>query len=254
MAKIVARIMWYSKARPKPVELEGALSDLDPLIVEDSIGRGCWWTSRQCWLSGIASDCTHILVLADDAVPCLHFSKTLELALETRPDSIISLCSCKADVQRWAKVAYDSGRNWIDQSIGWVSGVALLMPKGIAKELVAWADANIAESCYNDEAVTVLFAAATERLIAVANPSLIEHDTTRRATFAGQRPIAAGAIGDLRTDLQRAYQWAGNNPPAEWKTDGYRWDTSPLVVVSAHQRFLRADSPLRLQYQIPWAL
>ena len=54
---------------------------VDYEVFTDTVGRGCWWTSRHAWRIGLASGAEYIMQLGDDMLPiCTDFSATLDAA------------------------------------------------------------------------------------------------------------------------------------------------------------------------------
>lgn len=243
--KITARIMWYSVKRPRPDALYAMLDGLSPAIVEDNRGMGCWWTARQCWQHGIDSGATHILVLADDALPCKNFPAALEHAVASRPNHILNFTSQTNDVRRFAKEAFDSGKSWVDLGLSWCSGVSLLMPRAMAIEFLAWADEHVKEGANNDEMITALFAATTDRRICCSSSSLVEHDPACEST------INKG----MKNSAQRTYRWAGDEADKIiWSSEGEPCWSGAHLVVSANRTQLKPRSSLFARYRLEWSV
>ena len=214
--KIATRIMWYSKERPKPTVLAESLShpDFDVAIIEDAVGMGPWHTARRAWLDGVANEsASHVLVLADDALPCAKFCEVLLRALETRPNSPVGLFALKELVERFCKPAFDSGIGWIDTNV-WCNGVALLLPREMAREYIEFCDEWLNGNSKDDEMRMVLFATCKKLWISLANPSLIEHHpdfvTTAQNKISNSKVVA--------------YNFAGDKAP------GLVFDTKSLIV------------------------
>lgn len=106
--------------------------ELNCEVVYDAERAGPWANARRCWLAA-PDDCTHRLVLQDDAILCDGFMDVLHAAVEQRPHHVVNLWSC------WPFLldASMQGISWV-RSKARCSGLGLLMPRTWIDPFVAW--------------------------------------------------------------------------------------------------------------------
>jgi len=217
------------------------------------VGRGTWWTARECWKAGLETGASHILVLADDAIPCKNFCDVFLRAVATRPDCFVNLFTLEANARMFAKEPFDSGKPWIDMRMPWCSGLAMLAPRALAAEFLSWCEEHLRPECYMDEGAYTLFHGATGRKIATTNPSLVEHDVHQRTTMVNGNPVAIANAGPM-TALH-SYRFAGDAADSiDWTAGAVEWTHSQFTVLSCHyKRFLKPTSPVLRQFGIEWS-
>jgi hypothetical protein len=234
--QIAARVMWYSPGRPKPEALIASLAQFDGQIVEDAIGAGCWPTSRRCWQSAIESGADYALVLADDALLCDEFCPVLLRAIDHCPGDILGLFALRETVQAFAHGAFAAKTPYVESNI-WINGVAVVMARETAAEMLAWAEANT--DTHNDEAVIQLFAAATGRKVCFCNPSIVEHDPAMVTTHASK----------LSNANVKAWDFAGSRAPAlTWEGPIVSCNMDLKPVIARGQMYLKRSAPVLRQF------
>lgn len=262
---IAARLMWFSglrgakiKGRPFPSETWAELlkmatpQDLESLatedgkvklvdVIEDGEGRGCWHTAKRAWLSGIESGASHILVVNDDALLCKDFCKLLPELIRARPSSLISLFAMRQTVERFALPAFTQGKRWIDTNI-WCNGLAMIMPRELARKAIEWIDANLYENEANDEIGFQLYMTLHGPPIAICNPSLVQHDPSMISTKSHCAPNREAQAYSFTPDLASSVDWS--------QADGVHWlnDVRPILFQSLWM--IQKTSPVIREYRL----
>ena len=218
---ICARIM-HIYSRPSPTEIVRSLELFgDVLTIVDDVGRGPWATAKRCWLSGADSSKTHTLVIQDDAMVANGAAEQMVLALEARPNDVVSFFYHNHEGAQKA-----GGAPFIEFPISnW--GVCLAMPSSMARNMVAWNDENISPSVQQDDLRVLHYACNHGLKICATNPSLCEH----RPEFAS----TVSPRGNNREFLaSRLYRGEHIN----WALPAYQapGDTRAFLISRQHQR------------------
>lgn len=180
MVEITARIMHHI-SRPRPEALLKALRPFAPVLSTDAVGRGAWWNARTCWLSGLESEASHILVVHDDAIACPGFAAAAQAAIEARPNAIVSFYAQRPEML----IACERGNPWVTFDIfAW--GLGLCMPAAWAREFVEWRDRCIDPSRRHDDMSVLLWTLETGRVIHCTAPSLLDQDERCKAVTDGK--------------------------------------------------------------------
>lgn len=172
--------------------------------------RNPWRTARECW-ARTPRECTHRLVLQDDALPCDRFIKHARLALEAKPDRIVSFFLGIYPVQTYRQMLVDSQRcaAWVlGSSASWTPAVALCIPQYWCASLAAFHDGT--RPIADDEVYGRWM--RNEGLPWYATiPSLVNHDDDAPSLM--RDPYARG--------IRRASCWIGSTDPGliDWTID-----------------------------------
>ncbi|WP_249187787.1 hypothetical protein [Nocardiopsis sp. MG754419] len=220
--------------------LAAALPELAPTVVVDPRPQAppsTLRTSLAAW-AALHPQATHHLVLQDDAEPCPGMVEALSTLVAARPDDPLSLfCewgSATATMARWGALGGYGLASCVDR---YVPTVGLLLPAGIARELVATVDPAGREDEPDDEALA-RFLERVGRSALVTVPNLVEHDgdvslVGNAHRMGVRRSVLLGEKGDPppSTRVLRAPELI---PFVSWRrarAAAVRWDT-------AHHRHL----------------
>jgi len=189
------------------VELQRQGIEFD--VVEDTVGRGCWWTSRQAWLRGIAGGTDHILVLSDDMVPsCENFLTAVEMAAgAVGSTAIIGLFS----MRKMTRTAASLGSAWCATPDG-VWGGSIMMTRDHVRMFLEWEASNIRlgwEPNHDDRRVA-FFAMAHKIPVFVASRQIVQHVGAAHSSvgYSNRNRVAS----NLFTGDGRDIDWSAGLP------------------------------------------
>lgn len=180
-------------------------------VVEHSSDPPDPWAGYKLCLTDLP-DCSHVLVIQDDALPCEGFSEAVE-----------SICSRHSErpVCLWmgAIPAATAGRaKRLKQEVryiplgpaNFVPLVAVLWPRQAAEEFREWAEASPYKLTRADDGNVARWAKQTRQEFMVTVPSIVEHDDFT-PTVKGGRAETQGRdrtrVALLLADDARDYQW-----------------------------------------------
>lgn len=162
--------------------LPALLEKLYPLPVEvcvhESIPPDPWAGYKQC-LKNIP-ECSHLLIIQDDALPCVHFPVALEQVAERHPNVPVCLYlgGAPASTAAQARRAMIKQRRYTPLlNTTFVPLVAVLWPKEVAESFLNWSKRGI-NITRADDGNAARFMKATKQPFMVTVPSLVEHDAT----------------------------------------------------------------------------
>ena len=158
---------------------EGLARSLGCPVNWDPAMRGPWANAREAWLS-CPEGATHRLLLNDDAILCPGFREAAEAAIAAHPGEIISFFTTRTELLE----AKAKGAPWITYSKA-ICGVALVLPRPLIAEFVAWADAYCRPAWPSADARLFLWATVTGRTVWYTSPSLVQHDESHTSTIRG---------------------------------------------------------------------
>jgi hypothetical protein len=175
---IVARI----QAHPAREDLHGPLTaSLAPLetevFVHSSDPPNPWEGYRRC-LSDIP-ECSHLLILQDDALPCASFPVALEQVAERHPSTPVCLFlgAAPASTAGLARKAMMRQRRYIPlMNTNFVPLVAVLWPRQVAQEFLEWSETTTRKMTRADDGNAARFMRDTRQPFMVSVPSLVEHN------------------------------------------------------------------------------
>lgn len=186
-------------------ELEAMGVDAEPVVDPEPYAEtNPWRCAREAW-ARTPADCTHRLVLQDDAIPCDGFPEGVQAALTAQPASPVSFFvnwlghQC-GQAQADALARCDAWA-WLPMN-GWYPTVALALPKAMALELARW---KTPRPIIADDAVVAQWANARHVRVLQTCPSLVQHDEDAPSTITahmdarrrGGRAAAVCFIGDV---------------------------------------------------------
>lgn len=176
-------------------DLIAALGDLDPQVITDPGHDQTWsaWRSFRACLQACPANSGHLLVIQDDAVPCLGFDTAARSALAVKPDRIVCFYVGGGRVGEPLVKAAVSCASWaaLDQNL-WVPLVATAFPRAIVAELLEWAESDsFAQKSRGDDAVLGKFMRAKGHIAWATIPNLVQHPDVlpsliRRTAAAGR--------------------------------------------------------------------
>ncbi len=186
--------------RPFPVEVvEHHSSPPDP-----------WAGYKQC-LTGLP-DCSHVLIIQDDAQPVPGFSEALERIAERWPHIpvILWLSAIPAACAGRARRAKAKQRYIPLGPTNIVPLVAVLWPRAVAEEFAQWAEAA-SRLTRADDGNAARWARQTRQEFMVAVPSIVEHDDFTPTVKGGDRKESHGRSRDrvalLLAEDAGVYEW-----------------------------------------------
>lgn len=137
-------------------------------VERDHDRAGAWAVARRCWERGLASGASHVIVMNDDALPCLGFRDVARAAIAGNPREV--LCFYSNHPTDTANVLVGPWRTSVDGLVG----VACAMPASEVRAFLAWHDESFIGD-YSDDGRINLWAMCTRRLIWTTLPSLVDH-------------------------------------------------------------------------------
>jgi hypothetical protein len=134
-----------------------------------------WAGYKQC-LTDIP-DCTHLLVVQDDVIPCRNFVPALEQIAEARPDMPVCLFmgDIPASTAHHARIAMIRGVRYTRLHVtNFMPLVAVLWPRAKAEHFLAWG--QNAKTTRADDGNAAKWMRQTRQSVLVSVPSLVEHN------------------------------------------------------------------------------
>lgn len=206
----VATVVQHHPARAHllPALLE-RLAGLEPLVVTDPEPdgqlRSAWRTYRAC-LQAMPAGASHLLIVQDDAVPCLDFAAGVRAAVAARPAAPVVFWVGGAPratalaVQR----AADRCEAWAPVALrDWLPLVATCWPGPLAGRFVAWAAGEKVRPRHRtDDDLAGRFMRAEGFEAWATVPSLVEH--------GDEQPSLIGRPGGRASPARRASCWIGD--------------------------------------------
>lgn len=206
----VSIAIMHHPARPEVLarleaDLEAMGAEYEVVVDPEPYGpTSPWRTAREAWRR-TPTDCTHRLVLQDDALICDEFPYGVHLALSAQPDWPVSFFVNFLGYQ-CARAQLDACERcdawaWLPLN-SWYPTVATALPRDMALSLAAF-DAPRRQIA--DDAVLAQWANARKVRVLQTVPSLVQHDEDAISTIAGhvsraRNRGAACFIGDYAPD------------------------------------------------------
>lgn len=185
------------------------LTSDDRLHIEsDHDRKGAWPVARACWEHGIATGADWIIVLNDDALPCVGFVGVVRAALQAR-SPLDPVCFYTAHAK-----AGDVRGHWYTTHDDLV-GVACALSREAAIDFLEWVDANPKVDDFSDDGRLNLWAMARGRKIHTTVPSLVDHQLPNSSTVGtvnvhARRPVVPPTGAER--DISWSPQFANSNP------------------------------------------
>ena len=210
---LAARVQHHpSRAHLIPPLLE-ALAPLPTEVIEHVSDPPSPWDGYKLCLSDLP-DCSHLLVLQDDAVPCPNFIPALErIAAANDVPVCLFLARLPRRTSSDATKALKANRRYVPLFIrDFVPVVAVLWPRAKAQEFMAWAvNAKLPgqPNPRSDDAVVGRWMMVTRQEIRATCPSLVEHPDMESSVI-GRQPAWGKDPGRVALHLAEdalAYDW-----------------------------------------------
>jgi hypothetical protein len=210
---LAARIQHHpSRARLIPPLLE-ALAPLPTEVIAHVSDPPSPWDGYKLCLSDLP-DCSHLLVIQDDAIPCRNFVPALkQIAVTNDVPVCLFLARLPRRTSTDATKALKANRRYVTLFIrDFVPVVAVLWPRAKAQEFMVWAQNAKLPGQPNprsDDAVVGRWMMTTRQEIRTTCPSLVEHPDME-ASLIGRQPSWGKDPGRVALHLAEdalAYDW-----------------------------------------------
>lgn len=175
--------------------LRGEDRDIPIALVEDTQRQGCWPTYRRTLEA--AGEAPHHLVLQDDLGLCRDFVAAVKELIRVRPGNLIALYSNAKSVV----AAMLRRESWIEKE--GICGPAMIWPRELIGEFLAWQDAHIDPGFEFDTVRVTMWLVKTSRKAFATVPSLTQHLGCESSTLGLNctSKVATWYIGDERSAL-----------------------------------------------------
>lgn len=178
------------------------LSDSDIFYDDRPNGGDVLYTAKKAWLSPIAKDESHRLVVQDDIEVCDDFVKIVQQIINAHPDKVISLFPYR--YQRKIIELENINTPYITANI--MSGCAIIMPTKYIQECFEWIDSNCTSTeddwCINEfckykkiDVITTIPSIVQH----IGNVSLIGHISNIHTEYYEKNPIANWSSTEIYT-------------------------------------------------------
>lgn len=185
------------------------------MIVHESYPPSPWAGYKECLRD--PPDCSHLLIIQDDAVPCRDFAPALEQVAASNPDFPVCLFLARLPRDASAKAVRAmklGNKRYI--SLSWRSFlpvVAVLWPRHKALEFLAWADRNPTlpgqRAPRSDDAMAGRWKMVNRETVKATVPSLVEHPDME-PSLIGRRPAFGKDSGRVALFMAHSgldYNW-----------------------------------------------
>jgi hypothetical protein len=173
---ILARVQHHpSRADLIPPLLEALGSLYTEVVQHSSIPPDPWGGYKQC-LSNLP-DCSHVLVIQDDALPVPNFAEAVRRIAEKHPSTPVSLFlgGAPASTAVQANRGMLKGRRYQPLlNTSFVPLVACLWPTQVAESFLEWSRSN--KTTRADDGNAAKFMRRTKQPFLVTIPSIVEHN------------------------------------------------------------------------------
>jgi len=190
------------------------LHHLNPLleveVVEHSSSPPDPWAGYKQCLSDLP-DCSHVLVIQDDALPVPGFADAVQQIAVAQPDRPVCLwmSALPANAAGRARRAYGRQRYIPLGPTPFVPLVCVLWPKQVAERFAAWGrSTRVATRADEGNAARWMRMTRTEFLVWV--PSIVEHNDWIPTVKGGRRETHGtdrGRVALLLAQDAREYEW-----------------------------------------------
>jgi hypothetical protein len=143
--------------------------------VHESVPPSPWAGYRECLKN--LPECSHILIIQDDALPCAHFPVNLKQVAERHPDVPVCLFlgGAPASTAAQARRAMLKERRYTPLlNSTFVPLVATLWPRAVAESFLEWSRSH--KTTRADDGNAAKFMRTTKTPFLCTVPSLVQHD------------------------------------------------------------------------------
>lgn len=183
---IVARVQSHPSRRVVRERLLAGLAGIPTEVVETSFDPPNPWRGyKACLESLVEEECTHALIVQDDAIACRNIGPALEMIAEAQPDTPVCLfMPMVSATKRDAIRAGADGARYVEiVPRGFLPVVAVLWPKAKALDFLAWSHTTKQLTRRNgrqieqrsDDAMGWLWMRNRRQRCVATIPSLVQH-------------------------------------------------------------------------------
>jgi hypothetical protein len=193
--------------------LPDLLDRLSPLPVEvrqhSSVPPDPWAGYVECLKN--LPECSHILIIQDDAIPCENFPDALALVAHRHPHTPVCLFlgGAPSSTAAQARRAWNKGKRYTPLlNTTFVPLVATLWPREVAQAFLEWA--RTAKTTRADDGNAAKFMRHTKQPFMVTVPSLVEHNDYVESVKGGRQHVfgkEAWRQAVLLAQDGLAYEW-----------------------------------------------
>ena len=212
--QVVARIQGHPSRAHLHSPLAESLGLPTETIIHASDPPSPWAGYRVC-LSGLP-DCTHLVVVQDDAVVCRNFGPAVEQIAESNPDTpvVLFLAHLPRRTARDATRAMKVHQRYVDLFIrDFCPVVGMLWPTHKAAEMMEWTKNPKGlpggEGARSDDAVVGRWMLVTRQRIRATVPSLVQHPDME-PSLIGRKPAWGrdrGRVAMFFAEDGLGYEW-----------------------------------------------
>jgi len=164
-------------------------------VIKDSKGEGCWPTYLRALKANKGA--SHHLVLQDDLALCQDFIASVMEVIRARPENLIALYTNS----RLVFTARHRREAWIEKAR--VSCPAVIWPRELIREFVAWQRAHVVSDFPWDDARISMWITSTSKRAFATVPSLAQHLGSKTSILGlnASSKTAAWYVGSNRSAL-----------------------------------------------------
>lgn len=176
--EVVARVQAHPSRHALHSALLEALQPLPSEIILHSSEPPDPWAGYKLCLSDLP-ECSHVLIIQDDAQPCPNFSQAIYKVAESNPHNPVCLFlgSVPASTAGKARQILKSGKSRYVPLLNapFMPLVAVLWPRAKAQEFLHWSNGS-SRITRADDGNAARWMIRTKQQILVTVPSLVEHN------------------------------------------------------------------------------
>ena len=215
MTSICVRVQHHPARRAHLPELLHHLGSLPSKVVEHSSSPPDPWAGYRLCLTDLP-DCTHVLVIQDDALPRPGFADAVQSIAVAHAERPVCLWMSAIPASAAARALRASGRQqYIPLGpTNIVPLVAVLWPRALAQQFLEWSLTASGLTRADDSNVAKWIRRMPRDMkpeFMVCVPSIVEHDDWAPTVKGGTRKESHGRSRDrvalLLADDARAYEW-----------------------------------------------
>lgn len=175
------------------------------------------WAGFQLCLRDLP-DCSHVLTIQSDAVPCRNFAPAVEQIAAANSDTPVCLFLARLprDASAEAAKAMQQGRRYVTLSLrSFLPVVCVLWPRFKAVEFMDWAEANPGlpgqREPRSDDAMAGRWKTVRREVVRASVPSLVQHPDME-PSLIGRRAMwgkDAGRVAAFLADDALEFDWTG---------------------------------------------
>lgn len=191
---IVARIQSHPSRRQIRQRLVDGLAGIPTEIVEtETDPPSPWYGYRECLKSVAGTDCTHALLVQDDAIVCDNIGPALERIASITDVPVCLFLPMVSVTRRNALFAAKDGKCFVEVvARGFLPVVAVLWPKDKAMHFLEWSETapqlvrrnGIRIEHRSDDAMGYLWQKSQRQKALATIPSLVQHPDDVPSTIA----------------------------------------------------------------------